>query len=108
MKLLPTVRLAALAAVLLIVPSAMADEPAPAICGGIQGLACGAAEFCEFPVEARCGAADRTGLCEPKPVSCGYDGWQVCGCDGKTYPNDCERRAAGIAKVSDGECKPSG
>jgi hypothetical protein len=28
----------------------------------------------------------------------------VCGCNGITYANDCERRAAGISKWADGFC----
>ncbi|WP_409012696.1 Kazal-type serine protease inhibitor family protein [Dyadobacter sp.] len=28
----------------------------------------------------------------------------VCGCNGKTYPNDCEARAHGITTFSQGEC----
>ena len=27
-----------------------------------------------------------------------------CGCDGKTYGNDCARQAAGVSKRSDGKC----
>lgn len=28
----------------------------------------------------------------------------VCGCNGKTYSNDCEARACGITSFTDGEC----
>ncbi|MFC0264504.1 Kazal-type serine protease inhibitor family protein [Fontibacter flavus] len=29
----------------------------------------------------------------------------VCGCDGKTYSNDCEARSKGVTKFTEGACQ---
>jgi len=41
-------------------------------------------------------------------VMCPADVQQVCGCDGKTYFNDCYRQLAGVSKRSDGACVDAG
>jgi hypothetical protein len=76
----------------------------PAVCGGFAGIPCTETnEFCEFP-DGTCHIADNQGICVPVPDAC-PDIWDpVCGCDGNTYANDCERSKAGISKDHDGLC----
>jgi len=73
-------------------------------CGGQLGLTCAEDEFCNYPADAICGAADATGVCEPKPEACDANLDPVCGCDGVTYSTECVANAAGVSVASSGEC----
>jgi hypothetical protein len=71
-------------------------------CGGLAGLPCAAGEICDLPTGHCC--CDYFGTCAAKPQVCAAVYQPVCGCDGRTYANDCTRQAAGVSKLSDGAC----
>jgi len=77
------------------------------MCGGIAGFRCGDGLFCDFPLEAHCGAADQTGTCQPTPGACTRIYKPVCGCDDHTYPTECVAHASGVSVAHEGECKES-
>lgn len=74
------------------------------VCGGIRGLRCPEGQICDLPA-GNCRGADLQGTCVRRPGGCPRDFRPVCGCDGKTYSNDCERLRAGAQKDHDGECR---
>jgi hypothetical protein len=47
---------------------------------------------------------DAFGVCTKIPTVCPSLWAPVCGCDGKTYGNDCARQVASMSKAADGEC----
>lgn len=85
----------------------VASPPAPAegpMCGTRGAAECEAPMFCNFPLGAQCGRADAPGRCEKRPEMCAEIYKPVCGCDDKTYPNECAAAAAGVGVLSEGEC----
>jgi hypothetical protein len=75
-------------------------------CGGRLGIGCDRGLFCDFPT-GTCGSDLAEGTCARIPRFCArmITIGPVCGCNGRTYPNNCQRRQAIVAKLHDGRCR---
>jgi hypothetical protein len=87
----------------------MCVEKKGKICGPILNGQCPTGEVCNI---TSCGIG-ALGTCttQPKPTQCFDYFWKpaapVCGCDNKTYGNDCLRLQKGVALQHKGACKPT-
>jgi hypothetical protein len=72
-------------------------------CGGPTNIPCNKGFFCD---QVSC-AKSAKGSCVQIPGICPMVYKPVCGCDNKTYGNDCIRRAAQVSLNYVGQCKPA-
>ncbi len=90
-------------ALMILVPSGAGAVGVGKQCGGFPGIQCNPGLFCQHPTGA-CFIFDIGGTCARVPRFCPQIYRPVCGCNGKTYPNDCVRQAAMVSKAHDGKC----
>lgn len=78
------------------------------VCSALPLIACPAGQICDDDTPNRCGAGAELGHCIVLPGVCGTDYNPVCGCDGRTYSNDCTRQMARVQLDRAGACGGQG
>jgi CubicO group peptidase (beta-lactamase class C family)/predicted Ser/Thr protein kinase len=66
--------------------------------------ACSAPLVCHYSAGNTCGVADLSGTCGWPNDTCDASSPEACGCDGLTYPNQCEAHKVGVSVGYRGHC----
>lgn len=93
----------ALAGLLALATCGPADATVAHRCGGVPYRQCGPASYCQMTPQ-QCRIRGGSGVCITRPRICPEIYIPVCGCDGKTYPNDCQAERAGVSVLHRGAC----
>jgi hypothetical protein len=83
--------------------SAVQKKPPPQSCGGLLLAPCPSGQLCQAPI-GQCFVNPGTATCAVVPKQCFTINQPVCGCDGKTYRNNCLRLQAGVSLAKAGAC----
>ncbi len=73
------------------------------VCGFSEPNLCADGLVCRF-ADGMCKAGDTPARCQIPPSECSNVRAPVCGCDGKTWGNECFARVAGVSVLKNGEC----
>lgn len=77
----------------------------PPTAEGCTGTCTKSSDYCDYAADAACGETGAKGTCKAKPQDCPSVEKPVCGCDNKTYSNECKAHAAGVSVMRDGACQ---
>jgi len=74
------------------------------VCSDTPVMACPSGQICDLDTPNRCAAGFEPGHCIVPPSGCTTIFDPVCGCNGTTYSNDCERARARVQLDHTGSC----
>jgi hypothetical protein len=97
-------KLSVVLSIILNVAGCNQGNSAPQIqCGGAIGFVCPSKMYCYLG--EKCGGLDAEGVCKPRPKKCTNEIIDVCGCDDKTYSNECYASLKGVSVKHSGKCE---